>query len=371
MKLIGNLSFAVLTVVGMCADGAMVKADETATPPAATAEITKDAPAKESNQKIILAAYEVFKTGGPEGIPEDKRLAKALEMLEPLEGKRVVMVRNALKKLDEIKSEKGQKYRLVRLIYDRMIVAKPSNRTPEERQAKLDEQRAEILAAEPNMETVKLASRFAKTLGYKKLDAEQYAAMINPIIEHLKTSNDSKVQTAADRMQGTLTRMTLEGKPLVLDGTTIDGEDLDYPHAFEGKTVVVDFWATWCGPCVREFPNMERLYEIYHPHGFEIVGISLDDERDSVTSFLEKRSVPWTIVFNQLNEGDRGFNDPNAIRYGVTGIPTMIFVGKDGNVRSIRARGKELARLLAEAYPDVEVPAEPEEGKSEATKEAE
>lgn len=115
------------------------------------------------------------------------------------------------------------------------------------------------------------------------------------------------------------------------------------------RPVLVDFWATWCGPCVAEIPRVREVYDRYHDRGFEVVGISLDEDADAVAGFVAKHGIPWPIIHDR--RGDDG-RPSLADRYGITAIPTMILVGRDGRVSSIEARGRRLEELLAEAFPD-------------------
>jgi thiol-disulfide isomerase/thioredoxin len=142
--------------------------------------------------------------------------------------------------------------------------------------------------------------------------------------------------------------LALRGKPIELAGVLVDGTPFDQA-CLAGKVVLVDFWATWCGPCVAEIPRVRELYDRYHDRGFEVIGISLDDDADAVAAFAAKREIPWPIIHDR--RGDDG-RQPLAERYGIAAIPTMILVGRDGLVVSVEARGRRLEELLADAFPE-------------------
>ncbi len=155
---------------------------------------------------------------------------------------------------------------------------------------------------------------------------------------------NAEVRDMARLLLGSAERLELPGKPMILKGTQVSGAPFDL-DSLKGKVVLVDFWATWCGPCVAEHDNMKKLYEAYHDRGFEIVGVSLDVDRAKLDDYLKRKSIPWIT----LHEGN-GKQNPAYEKYGVLTIPVMILVGRDGNVISVAARGEELKRLLAEQF---------------------
>jgi len=110
--------------------------------------------------------------------------------------------------------------------------------------------------------------------------------------------------------------------------------------------VLVDFWATWCGPCVEEIPNVKAVYDKLHPKGFEIVGISFDQEKDALTSFVSDKKMTWPQYFD-----GKGWENKFGQKFGIHAIPAMWLVDKKGNLRDIEGRGDletKVAKLLDE-----------------------
>ena len=112
------------------------------------------------------------------------------------------------------------------------------------------------------------------------------------------------------------------------------------------KVLMIDFWASWCGPCRSEIPNVKAAYEKYHSKGFEILGVSLDNDLDPWTTAIEELGMTWPQI-SDLN----GWNCAGAVDYGVRAIPATVFI-KDGIIVARNIRGKNLAptieRLLNE-----------------------
>lgn len=162
-----------------------------------------------------------------------------------------------------------------------------------------------------------------------------------------KTSKLEKVVEYAGRLEGAGRRIGLMGKEMKIVGTTIDGDKFKWSD-YRGKVVLVDFWATWCPPCVASIPHHKKLYDQYNERGFEIVAISQDDNKFALLKFLGEDESPWVNLFDE--------DHPNAEYYGVMAYPTVMLVDKQGKVVSLNARGRVLDQKLAELLgpPEVE-----------------
>ena len=178
-----------------------------------------------------------------------------------------------------------------------------------------------------------------------ELAAEAYLAAA----EIMNASDSEPTRKMAEKMVGAARRMKLLGNEMDFQGELTDGKRFDL-SSYRGKVVLVDFWATWCGPCIAELPNVKRHYGLYHDKGFEVVGVCLDTSREKLEAFIEDREIPWVNLF----EEGAGWDHPVATRYGIMGIPTVILINREGKAISLSARGPELGKLLAKEFGSAE-----------------
>ena len=117
-------------------------------------------------------------------------------------------------------------------------------------------------------------------------------------------------------------------------------------YAGHGQYVLIDFWASWCGPCVASFPFMKQVYADYKHHGLQIVGVSCDKDRNAWLKALDKHQLPWTALLSPAGKGDA------LGLYGVSGIPNVILIAPDGKIIATDIEGKELKAKLEEIFGD-------------------
>ena len=111
-----------------------------------------------------------------------------------------------------------------------------------------------------------------------------------------------------------------------------------------GQYVLIDFWASWCGPCIGSFSFMKELYATYKDRGLVFLGVSCDKNRDAWLKALEKHQLPWTALRSPARKGDA------CDLYGITGIPAVILITPDGKVLSTDLEGEKLKAKLEEIF---------------------
>jgi len=146
----------------------------------------------------------------------------------------------------------------------------------------------------------------------------------------LTLADDSKPQAEPDYFDK---RLVVGAEPFAFSAKALNGQTIS-PASYKGKVLLMDFWATWCGPCVASLPELQAAYKKFHAQGLEVVGISLDEDKAALTSFVKDNKMPWPQIFD-----GKAWNSAVPGVYGVKAIPFMLIVGRDGKIAAVNPRG--------------------------------
>lgn len=193
----------------------------------------------------------------------------------------------------------------------------------------------DLLKANPDT----YATAFLLLTKMGQMEFEQLNVLYDPLSPEIKASLPGKevaaylnrlAPTAVGRTAPDFTLETPDGKPLSM-------------HAVKGKVKILDFWASWCGPCRTENPNVVELYKKFHPKGLEIIGVSLDENKDQWLQAIKDDKLGW-----QQMSDLKGWQSEVAQLYGVGAIPHTVILDENNVIIAKNLRGKKLEEKIAE-----------------------
>jgi thiol-disulfide isomerase/thioredoxin len=191
-------------------------------------------------------------------------------------------------------------------------------------------------------EQEEFAANFADSLAESATRAGEFKAAREVYEILLSRFSNPELRT---KVRDDLARLDMVGKP----APTVIAKDLEGGTfrlaELKGKYVLIDFWATWCAPCVAETPALKKLHDTYGARGFEIVGVSLDETTAPLRDFVKARKIPWPQIHNLTCGSDL------QATFGVSTIPATFLVGPDGTVERLELRGDSLEEFLKAKLP--------------------
>ncbi len=224
--------------------------------------------------------------------------------------------------------------------FNRVIAAHKSEKTNEVATAEYMKDALYIQVLEEPAKGLAAFKQLAKD--YPDTKVGQEVAKLLPQLE---------AQIAAQAKAEEMKRNLVVGKPFpefaVAAGPVKDiaGAPLSVAQ-YKGKVVLIDFWATWCGPCMEEMPNVIAAYNKYHARGFDIIGVSLDQPEGLATlpAFLKEHQMPW----RQYCDG-KFWSNELAVKYGIISIPASYLLDGTGKIIAVSPRGALLAPAIEAA----------------------
>ena len=195
----------------------------------------------------------------------------------------------------------------------------------------------------------KVGARLFLTYGKDFFPADFYEEMskkVNPVyLRQAERLAEAEVEAQRDAEQAR--KATTAGNPYKdFASKTPDGKAVNFSdYVQKGKVTLLDFWASWCGPCIQEAKDLKALYAEYHGKGFNVVSVSLDTSKQKWAEAIKKHDLPWPHISSL-----QGFKDPGALAYAVQAIPYIVLIDRDGNIVLQNMHGPVLHKTIKDLF---------------------
>lgn len=196
-----------------------------------------------------------------------------------------------------------------------------------------------LFEAYPSAQTLEQLAKFVANMEYAGFVAasDQLASFLEQQRQQLPESPAKQI--ASQLLDDHAARLGLIGQQLALDKLVdFEGHPIDWSQ-YDGKVVLIDFWATWCMPCLREMPNLRQVRQLFSEDEFAIVAINMDESPSEAGDFIRNQRFPWT---NYHFQDPVGFRSEFATQHGLNMIPFLVLRNRDGTVAAVHVRGNQL-----------------------------
>lgn len=224
----------------------------------------------------------------------------------------------------------------------------------DEARAKVFEQLKQMLKERETLsiEDVQMALIAAANLELNpnKKDARDIYALLDELLVEDKRE---EMQSMRINLQSSLRRIDLLGNKFQFEYKDVRNKPVK-TEDFAGKFLIVDFFASWCQPCLSEVPRLKKHAAKYKDKGLEVLAISLDESREGLDKYLASAELPWQVIHDNAADPLERLQ----LKFGIAALPTVLLLNKEGTVVSLEARGAELDRLMEMIFEEP-TPADP------------
>jgi len=186
-----------------------------------------------------------------------------------------------------------------------------------------------------------LASSYIQTEEFDKAEK-----MYQRVLDETPSENSEIIKAVREEMKNLEIKKRLTvGSPAIpfpKGARNLSGDKIAIKD-YSGKVILLDFWATWCKPCLNEMPHVKDIYQEYHDDGFEIIGVSLDRTRENLVSYVEQNDIGWPQIYD-------GRGGRIASSYAVSAIPSTFLLDREGRIVEKNLRGKALEEAVGKLF---------------------